>query len=137
MICDNPKIKDCEWRGYLGSCLWSPEKSPESELAISKSVQKRVAVQSEGGYVVVRRNSLKYVTTVVEERSRIMCNLGSPADQRVLPVVITLQWLKDNGTRCKDALQWFKCAFPEGGSLSEVLAACSNKEWIHWLIYKD
>ena len=58
-------------------------------------------------------------------------------EQRVLPNFITLRWLKENGARCEDALSWFENTFPNGTTLTKALAACSNKEWIHWFLYES
>ena len=63
-----------------------------------------------------------------------MCFEG--AKRRELPSFITLQWLKDEGARCKDALQWFERAFPYGANIVDALTQCTNRDWIFWLLYR-
>ena len=65
-----------------------------------------------------------------------MC-LSSEYPRRELPSYITLQWLKDHGVRCKDALKWFESTFPSGANLTDVLTKCTNRDWVHWLLYKS
>jgi len=64
----------------------------------------------------------------------MMC--GGGYTRRELPNFITLQWLKDNGARCKDALKWFDSTFPNGASLTNALTKCTNRDWIFWLLYR-
>lgn len=69
-------------------------------------------------------------------RGNIMCS-GTTTPRTELPSFITRRWLTDAGARCKDALKWFDCKFPNGGDLEDILAACSNRNWIYWLLYKS
>ncbi len=65
-----------------------------------------------------------------------MCNFTGDT-MRELPNYITLQWLKDHGVRCKDALKWFDSTFPNGANIVDALTKCTNRDWIFWLLYKS
>ncbi len=65
-----------------------------------------------------------------------MCGSGAGVytGERILSsIFLTTKSLREKGARC-EGLKWFNENFPRGTHIGVAMAACTNPNWIHWVL---